>query len=84
MTLPGRDLPRAHAEGIADISERRKARRTRYTIIPLPRQSRIPLWDVCAELDSAVVRERHCSDWRAVERMEIWLLSKLCDSPVLT
>ena len=28
-------------------------------------------WDVCAELDSAVVRERHCSDWRAVERMEI-------------
>jgi hypothetical protein len=41
-------------------------------------------WDVCAELDNTVVRKRHCSDWRAVERMEIWLLSKLCESPVLT
>ncbi|RPI57624.1 MAG: hypothetical protein EHM55_01175 [Acidobacteria bacterium] len=40
-------------------------------------------WDVSAELDSAVVRVRHCNDWRAVERMEVWLLTKLSESPVL-
>ena len=41
-------------------------------------------WDVSAELDSSVLRERHCRDWRAVERVEVWLLSKLCESSVLT
>ena len=40
-------------------------------------------WEVSAEIDSAVVRVRHCNDWRAVERMEVWLLTKLCDSSVL-
>jgi len=41
-------------------------------------------WDVSAELDSTVLRECHCNDWCSVERVEVWLLGKLCESSVLT
>jgi hypothetical protein len=45
-------------------------------------------WDVYAELDDAVVMNKHCADWRRVERLRALVQARLdeaveADSPTV-